>query len=101
VIERKECNFAPTRIAPALSNSKQRSEAIIEAHQYFHRYTDDALDLCDVLGSYVPGVKVKLDEVSKILGLTGKPDEINGSRVEEMVRAGQIEEVAAVVFFWP
>ena len=25
--------------------------------------------LCDVLGSYVPGGKVKLDEVSKILGL--------------------------------
>jgi Predicted 3'-5' exonuclease related to the exonuclease domain of PolB len=37
---------------------------------------------------------VKLDEVSKILGLTGKPEGIDGSRVEEMVRAGQIEEVA-------
>ena len=47
-----------------------------------------------VLGSYVPGGKVKLDEVSKILGLTGKPEGIDGSRVEEMVLAGQIEEVA-------
>jgi 3'-5' exonuclease len=37
---------------------------------------------------------VKLDEVSKILGLTGKPEGIDGSRVEEMVLAGQIEEVA-------
>jgi hypothetical protein len=39
----------------------------------------------------------KLDllmEVSKILGLTGKPQGIDGSRVEEMVLAGQIEEVA-------
>jgi 3'-5' exonuclease len=62
--------------------------------QYFRRYTDDALDLCDVLGSYVPGRKVKLDEVSKILGLTGKPDGVDGSQVEEMVNAGQIEEVA-------
>ena len=62
--------------------------------QYFHRYTEDALDLCDVLGSYVPGVKVKLDEVTKILGLPGKPEGIDGSRVEEMVSAGQIEEVA-------
>jgi hypothetical protein len=52
------------------------------------------LDLCDVLGSYVPGVKVKLDEVTKILGLPGKPSGIDGSRVEEMVLAGQIEEVA-------
>jgi 3'-5' exonuclease len=66
----------------------------LQVRQYFHRYTDDALDLCEVLGSYVPGGKVKLDEVSKILGLTGKPEGIDGSKVEEMVRAGQIEEVA-------
>ena len=37
---------------------------------------------------------MKLDEISKILGLTGKPEGIDGSRVEEMVLAGQIEEVA-------
>jgi predicted PolB exonuclease-like 3'-5' exonuclease len=66
----------------------------LQVRQYFHRYTEDALDLCDVLGSYVPGGKVKLDEVSKILGLTGKPEGVDGSRVEEMVRAGLIEEVA-------
>jgi predicted PolB exonuclease-like 3'-5' exonuclease len=66
----------------------------LQVRQYFHRFTDDAIDLCDVLGSYVPGVKVKLDEVTKILGLPGKPEGIDGSRVEEMVRTGQIEEVA-------
>ena len=70
------------------------SAAGLQVRQYFHRYTEDALDLCDVLGSYVPGGKVKLDEVSKILGLTGKPEGVDGSRVEEMVLAGQIEEVA-------
>jgi 3'-5' exonuclease len=70
------------------------SAAGLQVRQYFHRYTEDALDLRDVLGSYAPGGKVKLDEVSKILGLTGKPEGIDGSRVEEMVRAGQIEEVA-------
>jgi predicted PolB exonuclease-like 3'-5' exonuclease len=66
----------------------------LQVRQYFYRFTDDALDLCDVLGSYVPGVKVKLDEVTKILGLRGKPEGIDGSRVEEMVLAGQIDEVA-------
>jgi len=66
----------------------------LQVRQYFHRYTEDAIDLCDVLGSYAPGGKVKLDEVSKILGLSGKPEGIDGSRVEEMVLAGQIEEVA-------
>ena len=66
----------------------------LQVRPYFYRYGEDALDLCDVLGSYVPGAKVKLDEVSKILGLTGKPEGVDGSRVEEMVLAGQIEEVA-------
>jgi predicted PolB exonuclease-like 3'-5' exonuclease len=65
-----------------------------EGRPYFHRYTEDALDLCDVLGSYVPGAKVKLSDVSKILGLSGKPEGIDGSRVEEMVLSGQIEEVS-------
>ena len=46
------------------------------------------------MGSYVPCAKVKLDDVSKILGLSGKPAGLDGSRVEEMVLAGQIEEVA-------
>jgi predicted PolB exonuclease-like 3'-5' exonuclease len=66
----------------------------LQVRPYFHRYADDALDLCDVLGSYVAGSRVKLDEVSKILGLTGKPDGVDGSRVEEMVLAGMIDEVA-------
>jgi predicted PolB exonuclease-like 3'-5' exonuclease len=66
------------------------SAAGLQVRQYFHRYTDDAVDLCDVLGSYVPGGKVKLDEV----GLPGKPDGVDGSHVEEMVQAGQIDEVA-------
>lgn len=29
----------------------------LQVRPYFHRYTEDALDLCDVLGSYVPGAK--------------------------------------------
>jgi predicted PolB exonuclease-like 3'-5' exonuclease len=70
------------------------SAAGLQVRPYFHRYTEDALDLCDVLGSYVPGVRVKLDEVSKILGLVGKPEGVDGSRVEEMVLAGQIAEVS-------
>jgi predicted PolB exonuclease-like 3'-5' exonuclease len=66
----------------------------LQVRPYFYRYSEDAVDICDVLGSYVPGAKVKLDEVSKILGLSGKPEGVDGSRVEEMVLAGQIEEVA-------
>jgi len=35
------------------------SAAGLQVRPYFHRYTEDALDLCDVLGSYVPGVGVR------------------------------------------
>jgi hypothetical protein len=34
--------------------------ARLQVRQYFHCYTEDALDFCDVLGSYVRGAKVKL-----------------------------------------
>ena len=61
---------------------------------YFNRYSEDAVDLCDVLGSFTASARVKLDELSKILGLPGKPDGIDGSKVADYVRAGRIQEVA-------
>ena len=61
---------------------------------YFNRYTDDAIDLCDVLGSFQPPAKVKLDELAKALGFEGKPGDVDGSKVEEMVAAGRLAEVA-------
>jgi predicted PolB exonuclease-like 3'-5' exonuclease len=61
---------------------------------YFHRYTDDNVDLCDVLSSFSYGTKVKLDELSRIMGLPGKPDGIDGSQVEKYFNAGRIQEIA-------
>lgn len=61
---------------------------------YFHRYTDDCTDLCDVLASFSYNGKVKLDELSRIMGLPGKPDGIDGSRVEEYFNAGRVQEIA-------
>src|SRR5664279_4460909 len=61
---------------------------------YFHRYTDDNVDLCDVLSSFSYGAKVKLDELSRIMGLPGKPDGIDGSQVEAYFNAGRIQEIA-------
>lgn len=62
---------------------------------YFNRYTDDAVDLCDVLGSFQSNAKVKLDELAKAMGFGGKPDDVDGSKVEEMVANGRIAEVAS------
>jgi len=66
----------------------------LQVRPYFHRYSEDALDLCDVFGSYSPGTRIKLDEICKIVGLPGKPKDIDGSEVEAMVQAGRIAEVA-------
>ena len=68
----------------------------LQVRPYFNRYYDDALDLCDVLGSYASAVKVKLDEISKILGLTGKPEGVDGSRVEAMVLSRRSPVIARV-----
>ena len=66
----------------------------LDDRSYFHRYTDDNVDLCDVLSSFSHGGKAKLDELSRIMGLPGKPDGIDGSRVEEVFNAGRIQEIA-------
>jgi len=37
---------------------------------------------------------MRLDELSRIMGLAGKPDGIDGGKVAEMVAEGKIEDVA-------
>ena len=62
---------------------------------YFNRYTEDAIDLCDVLASFSPQNKASLHELCRVMGLPGKPDGIGGADVEKYVREGRIAEVAA------
>jgi 3'-5' exonuclease len=66
----------------------------LEARGYFKRYTDDAVDLCDVLASYDARGRVSLDQLSRLLGLPGKPADIEGSQVATFVKEGRIQEVA-------
>lgn len=66
----------------------------LHSRAYFHRYTDDNVDLCDVLSSFSFGAKVKLDELCRTMGLPGKPDGIDGSQVKAYFSAGRIQEVA-------
>jgi hypothetical protein len=49
---------------------------------YFNRYTEDAVDLCDILSSFAPHTKASLNELSKIMGLLGKPEGIEPSLAE-------------------
>ncbi len=66
----------------------------LSARPYFNRYTEDALDLCDVLSSFGSQAKASLNELSKIMGLPGKPDSIDGSEVHQYFREGRIKEIA-------
>ena len=62
---------------------------------YFNRYTEDAIDLCDVLSCFSSQNKPSLHELCRVLGLPGKPDGMDGADVERFCREGRVVEVAA------
>jgi predicted PolB exonuclease-like 3'-5' exonuclease len=62
----------------------------LSARPYFNRYTEDALDLCDALSSFSSQARATLDEISKIMGMPGKPNGMKGSEVAAYYRAGRI-----------
>jgi 3'-5' exonuclease len=66
----------------------------LSARPYFNRYTDDATDLCDVLSSFTSQAKVTLHELCRVMGLSGKPANIDGSEVEKYFREGRIQDIA-------
>jgi predicted PolB exonuclease-like 3'-5' exonuclease len=66
----------------------------LAARQYFHRYTEDAIDLCDVLSSFSSQAKATLHELCQVMGLPGKPDGMTGAQVEKYYREGRIREIA-------
>jgi predicted PolB exonuclease-like 3'-5' exonuclease len=66
----------------------------LSARSYFHRYTDDAVDLCDVLSSFSAGAKCTLHELCRVMGLPGKPNGINGAEVDKYFREGRLREIA-------
>ena len=61
---------------------------------YFNRYTEDAIDLCDVLASFSFQGKATLHELRRVMGLAGKPDGITGGDVEKFFRDGRVREIA-------
>src|ERR1700730_14929292 len=66
----------------------------LSSRPYFNRYTEDAVDLCDVLSSFNSQCKATLHELCRVMGLPGKPDGISGADVERYHRDGRIREIA-------
>ncbi len=67
----------------------------LAARPYFSRYTEDAIDLCDVLSSFSIQNKPSLHELCRVMGLAGKPEGIGGADVERYCGEGRVAEVAA------
>src|SRR5215211_3257762 len=53
----------------------------LSSRSYFHRYTEDAVDGCDCLASFNSSGRATLHELCRALGLPGKLDDIDGSKV--------------------
>jgi predicted PolB exonuclease-like 3'-5' exonuclease len=66
----------------------------LSARPYFYRYSEDAVDLCDVFSSFSPQGKATLHEISRVMGLAGKPKGIDGREVERYFHEGKIKEIA-------
>src|SRR6516225_2504182 len=63
----------------------------LASRPYFNRYTEDAVDLCDVLSSFSSQGKATLHELSRVMGLPGKPGGMSGAEVEKYYREGRIQ----------
>ncbi len=61
---------------------------------YFNRYTEDAVDLCDLLSSFSPHGKATLHELCRVMGLPGKPKGMSGGEVEKYYGEGRVREIA-------
>jgi 3'-5' exonuclease len=66
----------------------------LSVRPYFNRYTEDALDLCDALSSFSPQAKATLNELCRVMGLSGKPDAVDGGEVHRYFLDGKIKEIA-------
>ena len=67
----------------------------LAARAYFDRGGSDTIDLCDLLSAQERHARVSLDELSRVLGLPGKPAGVDGQAVEGLFAAGRHAEIAA------
>jgi predicted PolB exonuclease-like 3'-5' exonuclease len=61
---------------------------------YWHRFGQDHVDLCDVLSGYGASAKPSLVEMAALANIPVKIGGVDGSQVEAYVAAGRLNEVA-------
>lgn len=67
----------------------------LAARRYFDRAGGDTVDLCDLLSAQERHARVSLDELARVLGLPGKPENVDGAAVEGLFNEGRHAEIAA------
>jgi predicted PolB exonuclease-like 3'-5' exonuclease len=60
---------------------------------YFHRFSDNHIDLCDEFASFQNGNRVRLDEICRILGVEGKVAGMDGACVGDLAASGDFEAI--------
>ncbi|MCW2275308.1 putative PolB exonuclease-like 3'-5' exonuclease [Rhodoblastus acidophilus] len=60
---------------------------------YFHRFSENHIDLCDDFASFNNRNRVKLDEICRILGVEGKVAGMNGARVGDLAASGDFAAI--------
>ena len=87
-------NIAPSELPSNIYRLDPRTAQATVVAGTLNRYTEDAIDLCDVLSSFSSQGKAKLHELCRVMGLQGKPDGMSGGEVEKYYRDGRINEIA-------
>ena len=62
---------------------------------YWYRYGWDHIDLCDVISSFGASARPSIAELAALSGIPVKIGGMDGTRVESIVAAGRLEELAA------
>lgn len=62
---------------------------------YWYRYGRDHIDICDSISGFGASARPSLAELAALSGIPAKTGGIDGSQVEPMFAAGQLEELAA------
>jgi predicted PolB exonuclease-like 3'-5' exonuclease len=78
--------FALGVSVPGLHNGGHRN--------YWHRFGQDHVDLCDMLSTYGASVKPSLAEIAALANIPVKIGGIDGGQVEAYVAGGRLPEVA-------
>ena len=66
----------------------------LSARPYFNRYTGTQSTCVTFSPRLCPQAKVTLHELSKVMGLSGKPIGVDGGEVEKYFREGRIQDIA-------